>query len=100
MKVRIVTDSPCEARVGQPSGRHVDPCRERSAVEVNFWDGATFATRLCRRHARELIERLEASLGQDEEGKDDARRWGVRLAEAIEFQSAPGADAGRNHHGP
>jgi hypothetical protein len=33
-------------------------------------------------------------------GEDDARRWGVRLAEAIEFQSAPGADAGRNHHGP
>jgi hypothetical protein len=69
MKVRIVTDSPCEARVGQPSGRHVDPCRERSAVEINFWDGATFATRLCRRHARELIERLEAGLGQEEEEK-------------------------------
>jgi hypothetical protein len=73
MKVRIVTDSPCEARVGQPSGRHLDRCLDRSAVEINFWDGATFATRLCRRHARELIERLEASLGQDEEGKDDAR---------------------------
>jgi hypothetical protein len=69
VKVRIVTDFPCEAWVGQSSGRHLNRCRERSAVEVNFWDGATFATRLCRRHARELIERLEASLGQEEEGK-------------------------------